>query len=226
MYFFPMGESITSALREPLDRILGRTTHVRILRALVQHGDLLSTSQLATWTKLPTRTVRQAVQDLTHTRVLKTVGDRATRLYALDSDHPLSAALRGLFQAEQQRFENLLRCVATTIQARQVGVRAAWLYGSTARRQDGFNSDLDLAIVVDDDAQVTRTQNALADEFAEIERRYDASLSPVVVSRADITRLIEADDPWWHALRRDARHLLGTTPNGLERALTDKRQRV
>ena len=205
----------TSALRQPLDQILGRETHVRVLRALVQHGDLMSRSQIETATRMPARSVNHALGRLAETGVLKAAGTSNVRLYTLAPAHPLTQAVHELFESEAARYRDLVRTIADIAERQTPHVKAIWLYGSVARKEDRFDSDLDVVVVIEASKTAAIRENVL-DELERVGDRFAVSISPIVLTRADVERVAADGDPWWQNLRDEARTLYGRRPTALE----------
>ena len=204
-----------SALRQPVDWILGRETHVRILRALVQHGEYLSRAQIETATNLPTRTVNYALGRLADTGVLKTAGTSTVRMFAFAPAHPLSPMLHGLFESEAARFRNLVRAISDVAETQSPSVKAVWLYGSVARKEDRFDSDVDIAVFIDDVNGPAIRENVLT-ELDRIGERFAVSISPIMVTLADLEQAVAHGDPWWQTIRDEARTLNGQRPIAVE----------
>jgi len=214
-----------SALRYPLDHILGTDSNVRVLRVLARHGGALSTSQIAAASGLPTRTTRVAAVNLEHQAVLKVQGTERARLFSINRGHPLAPALTQLFASESQRYESVLDSLRTA--ARQVGrdIFGLWLYGSVARGEDTPDSDLDIAIVTPEGcAEAARAR--FIEEIESAERAFGYSASVIAIDLDDVARLAVENDPWWTSIRAEARALHGRPPDAITRAAARERNRT
>jgi predicted nucleotidyltransferase len=135
------------------------------------------------------------------------MGRARTSLFALNRGHPLTEALVALFEAERHQWESLSRQLRGVL-AKFDTVKAAWLYGSTARGEDRAGSDVDIAIAVEGD--VEQTADAVRAAMHPIEDRYGTAISVVALAPGDI--LARVNDPWWSDVVRDARTLKAIAP--------------
>lgn len=199
-----------SHLRHPLSRILGNEASVRLLRVLATRGLPLSVSQLEKECGLSARGIRLALENLIRAQVVSQLGAARSRLYCLDSRHPLTGAIVSLFQDEMQHWNSLLNGIREALKAHQV--TAAWYYGSVARGEDTPASDFDLAIIVPGDATVESVTETVRLALQAIEDRHQVRCSVVGLSDADVLRMSEGHDPFWENMTRDARVLDGPRP--------------
>ena len=131
----PPAES-QSALRNPLNEMLGTETNVRILRVLVAAEVPLGKSELARQASLNPSGVRRALRALIELRIVEEVGKTHRPLVRLRNKHPLSGTLRNLFQAERARFDLLVETLREMIAHVQPPPRSAWIQGPVARGTD------------------------------------------------------------------------------------------
>ena len=200
-----------SFARQPLDVILTGTASVRVLRALLAHGGLLSVSRLAGDTLLTPNGTRDAMALLERAGVVESLGSGRTRLYRAIAAHPVVIALDALFAAERARFEAML--AGLTAACDVPAVSAAWLFGSVARGEDTRDSDLDLAVVVDaPEPNVDTIADAVRERAREHERRLGFTSSIVAVSVGGLRRLRAERARLWSELLHDARVLRGPSP--------------
>ncbi|WP_200343007.1 nucleotidyltransferase domain-containing protein [Rhodovibrio sodomensis] len=164
---------------------------------------------------MPTRTVNHTLGRLAEAGVLKTAGTSNVRLYTLASAHPLTQAIRGVFVSEAARFRGLVQGISEVAETQTPYVTAIWLYGSVARKEDRFDSDLDIVVVVDASKTAAVRENVL-DELERVGDRFAVSISPIVLTRADIKRVVADEDPWWQNLRNEAQTLYGRRPTAFE----------
>ncbi len=193
--------------RYPLTAILGTGGNVRVLRVLARHGGALAAAQLAEGSGLTLAGARRSVEGLASQGIVTVMGGARSSLFALNHTHPLAGALTTLFEAEHDQWESLSRQLRSTL-AKFDLVKAAWLYGSTARGEDRPGSDVDIAIAVDGD--IERTAQAVRDAMHPLEDRYHAAISIVALTPTDIQ--VRADGPWWAEVVRDARVLKAVPP--------------
>ena len=97
-----------SALKTPLNRILGTEANVRLLRAISLEPFPMSKSELGRLALLEAKSAHVAADRLLREGILKTVGRGLRQQVELENRHPLTRQIQGLFRAEQARVESLL----------------------------------------------------------------------------------------------------------------------
>jgi predicted nucleotidyltransferase len=202
-----------------LTRLLGNGGNVRVLRALSAYAAPLSAAQLARDAGLTPQGVRLVLDELVGQGAVAALGQGRSRLYAIDSAHPLATVLKALFAAEHRRWEGLLARLREGLNAFEQ-VDAAWLYGSVARGADGPASDVDLALVVHGAAG--EAAEAVRERLRPLEDELRVTFSVVALSPADVLERA-TKDPWWTELERDAKVLKGGTPESVAARLRVER---
>lgn len=195
--------------RFPLTTILGTGGNVRLLRVLAVHGGPLSAPRLARDAGLSPVGTRAALAGLVEQGVVTALGHAHAHLYALNPAHPLTAPIQALFAQERSQWDALQEDLRAVL-ARFHRVKAAWLYGSAARGEDRPGSDLDIALAVAGDEEVT-TAESVREAMQSIEDRYQVVISIIALTPADILNRVETD-PWWAEVARDGLALKAAAP--------------
>jgi predicted nucleotidyltransferase len=86
-------------------------------------------------------------------------------------------------------------------------VRAAWLYGSVARGEDGPNSDIDITVVVDSESAAGGLQESLMG----LKDQFNVNFSLISLTPEDVAGQAQ-DSTWWASVIRDAKMLKGASP--------------
>lgn len=157
---------------------------------------------------------RLVLDGLVRRQLVTAHGSGRARLYALNGSHPLASSVLSLFQAEQHRWDALLESIRAVLERQGAAVRAAWLYGSVARGEDSFASDLDLALVVRSQAVADRVR----EDLMPLEERQQIRISLAALTPRELATLPD-DDPWWLDVVRDGRVLKGSAPEQTRRRL-------
>ena len=195
--------TLQSHLRYPLDGILGNTGNVRVLRALWAHGGALSTTQLASETRMTPQGVRLVLDGLQAHDIIEVLGQGRSQLYQRRSEHPWAAPLQTLFQTERQQWEDLLTAVRQALEENDAVV-AAWLYGSVARGEDRPQSDVDFAVLLKTPAAEPTVQNS----FELLEHQLYAKFAVVCITEADL-KGGKVGPAWWANVLREGLQLKG-----------------
>lgn len=170
-----------SALRAPLNTLLGTEANVRILRVLSLNGTAMGQSELARQTGLNLSGVGRVLGSLEEMGVLEFAG----RAVLLREQHPLASALRSLFQQERQRFEETLGRLAEVCSHLPGPPMSAWVEGPVAGGHDVIGDPLVLGLLV----QTARTEEvleALAVPIDALSEEMDLTIECKVITRADL----------------------------------------
>jgi len=136
-----------SALRAPLNYLLGTEANVRIMRVLAEIESPLGKTDVARRAELNASGVRRAIDDLVDQGFLEALGTGPRQLVRLRQRHPLAPALRSLFEAERNRFEDLIDQLRLAVEQLQPPPYAAWIEGSVAQNADMPGDPLILGIL-------------------------------------------------------------------------------
>jgi predicted nucleotidyltransferase len=200
--------SVQSFLRFPLTQLLASGGHVRVLRALLNHGGAQSAAQLASDCAMTARGVRNTLDALVAQGAVKVLGPASVRLFAPALNQPMVSALAQLFEAERQHWQQLQEQLRDGLAAEKQ-IRLAWLYGSVARGTDEPRSDMDVALVLADDSLDASHQ--VRDAVQVLGDRLGVHISPVVLTPSELAKLSPSDH-WWSEVSRDAKVLKGDSP--------------
>lgn len=138
-----------SALRAPLNAILGTEARVRVLRVLVETPRALSVGEIARVAGLNERGVRTVIAALEELGAVEPVV-APQRIVALRKAWPLEHAVRELFQAERNRMESVLKALRKTATGLRPHPMGVWLYGSVAAATDAPGDPIRLAVFADE----------------------------------------------------------------------------
>ena len=206
----------SSFLYQPLDALLGRTSHVRVLRVLTQHGGSLTPPDLARRAGLSRRGAWNAIAELQAAGVIEPVGAGRSPPYRLAENHPLSDAVRRLFEGEAARADAVVAAVREAARQLLPPPLAVWLYGSVTRGADTPASDLDIALVAEEDVLARAQAAQLRNDLVRVSERWAVAPSVISLSRSELKALQRERRPFWERLVRDAMPLVGAPAETLE----------
>lgn len=195
-----------SALRAPLNPILGTEANVRILRELAATDVPLGRAELAERCGLSLPGASAAIDKLLRTGMIEPVGGGGQQLVRLRAGHPLRGVVEALFRAEAVRVASLfdeLRAVAMAAE----GVRAAWIEGPVADGSDAASEPAVLGFLAGS-RDVSRLATVLREAVAPLEREYDLTIEVRGRTEADLATGDAEDE----RLLRRARSLIGPHP--------------
>lgn len=166
-------------LHNLLDDMLDSKSKTRILRLLFGFpGREFTEREIADMIGMSPNTVNLALRDLRKTNVFvyKRIG--RSHSYQCDRDSVLFPLFTELFARERLAKDELMGLLKKKLK----DIGTCILFGSFARGEEEFDSDLDLLIIADDKAQAKSITNDLEEELS---RRFSITLTPLIFSRKE-----------------------------------------
>ena len=174
-----------SALRSPLNRILGTETNVRVLRVLAGTNEGLSAAELSRRTLLHISGIGKALAALEETGMVEYVGTGSRQPVRLRGVHPLAEAVRLLFLAERQRADAVFYGISQAVQAVMPPPQSAWIQGPVTTATDKPHEPVVLGVVAGPRA-VENTTKTIRGALAPLERDLDVTIDVRTRTLADI----------------------------------------
>lgn len=199
-----------SALRTPLNDVLGTEGAVRLLRELALATVPLGVGPLAERTRLQRAAVRRALGTLIDTGLVDVAQGGNTPQYALRRTHPLATPLTQLYEAERQRVEALFDTIKKAVRHIAPPPTAVWLEGPVAAGSDEPGDPLIVRVIAparDLSGLVGTVRTALSP----LEATFDVTIEVSGTTPADLAAQRSPDDAW-EARLRTAQTLLGLPP--------------
>lgn len=178
-------KTIQSALRAPLNGILGTEANVRVLRELVLAASPLARPELARRTGLSLPGLAGALEKLAAAGVVESVGVGTRQAVQLRGGHPLAGMLGALFLQEASRLPALKDELRALVRGMEPDPRAAWIEGTVAEGVDRPGEPLVLGFLADA-RDVSRLASALREALAVVERDYDVTIEVRGRTEADL----------------------------------------
>ena len=181
-----------SALRAPLNRLLGTEASVRILRALTRAEEPLSASELAATTQLGLAGITKAVAGLIASGIVERVGTSTRSPSRIRGDHPLASAIRELFRREREQFERLVERLREAAAKVDPPPRAAWVQGPVAKGTDRAGDTVIIGILTSA-ATVDRSRAAFEEAIVALDREFGITLEVRALTAADLETALPED---------------------------------
>lgn len=165
--------------------MLDSKSKIRILRLLFRFpGREFTEREIAKEIGMSPNTVNLALNDLRKTNVFvyKRIG--RTHSYRCDPDSVLFPFFEEFFKRERQMREELLSLLKDELE----GLGTSILYGSFAREEEMFDSDLDLLIVTKNVDEAKEKSEHLAGELS---ARFSITLAPMIFDIAEFGKMKE-----------------------------------
>jgi predicted nucleotidyltransferase len=224
-----LGVTLGLPVQEPELFKHGATSH--ILNFLADNPDFkLSLRQLARVVPYTERSVREAVDVLEANDLVRTVHEANARRVQINRDR-LQNEDDPILSIPQTEFQLPTRIGTLTLEDELDDIRGILLFGSVARGEADRQSDIDLWVLVDDDAMGQQhTANKLSDELSGLQippavALRDASDADIEENWETIREQLENDGQNWASAQRYSFEIIVETPtsflNQLDRVDTE-----
>jgi predicted DNA-binding protein YlxM (UPF0122 family) len=176
-----------SAIKTPLNDLLGSKGQVMVLRQLAEADHPVSHSELLDRTSLSRQGVYDVIHRLAENGLVEYVGSGNLHQVILSKSHPLAGAVKKLFAAEKKRYDNLIKNLIAEIRNMGMKPKAAWISGKLPRRVDEYGDPVSIALLGE-----VQAIDDITDEFknrlhkADIEKEFDVTIEINSVTLADI----------------------------------------
>src|SRR5256885_12550914 len=138
-----------SALRAPLNAILGTEAGVRILRVLCLSSVPLSRREIADEAELNISGVPRILNALENLGVIESIGRGNTRRVQMRARYPLTNQLHSLFSQEKERMRGILDGIQQAITSLQPRPVAAWIEGPVATQNDTADDPIIVGVLAE-----------------------------------------------------------------------------
>ena len=198
-------------LLRTLDAVLGSTTKIRILRALMPLRSPVSGGEARTLAGVRSKNgMQRALDELTDLGILEREQTGRIRLFRINRDHDLIPHLQALFEGEGQRITALRHMLEEILAGGAVREHtlSIILFGSNARGDARPGSDVDL-LVVTEPGQAEHVQDVLISATPDIQCRFGLRISPYSVPRERVRERYREGDPLMQNVHAEGRTLYG-----------------
>ncbi|MDP2183014.1 MAG: nucleotidyltransferase domain-containing protein [Actinomycetota bacterium] len=195
--------------------VLGTRSKVRVLRVLHGVRVPLNASQIGYRTKLSQPAVSAALEALADMGLVESASAGRARVHWLVRENVyVREMVDPVFQTEAAVPEMLETDVKTAFGRETVSIV---LFGSYARGDQDAESDIDLVMVVADEALRARLDNFLSERLGELGSRWGARLSAIVYSAAEAAGLHSGSSAFYESLANEGVVVSGMRPGDWRR---------
>ena len=181
----------TSALRGPLDYLLGTRGAVAVLRVLCAARIPLSQAELARRAALHLRGLPAILESLEAAGVVAYAGRGRTRQVQLYQQHPLVPPLTQLFQAEATRWQAIQYGLRELMQANGSSMVSAWIEGPVAAGSDRFSDPITIGILAEASLSLG-IREAIQKRINGLQSTHHVVIAAHYYQRADLARFSKA----------------------------------
>lgn len=206
-------------ISNPLDTILDSQAKIRILRFLCKTGAQWNGRQIAKEIGMTPATAHKALQSLHREGMLSLRNVGKTHLYELNAKNSVvSGTLKPLFSREGRIMGEILDIVKHAIASSRVkrDIASVALFGSVHAGQDQAGSDIDLLVIVENQAAKPLAQHLFEDIDSKIAGRFGNVVSPYINTLAEFKAKRSKGLPVIKEILQSNTVLYGRDPGSLE----------
>lgn len=182
-----------SALRAPLNGILGSEANVRLLRVLALGDGSIAAGELSRRAGLSRTNVYPVLKALEGTGIVEFLGAGSGRQVAYRRAHPLAGAIASLFRAEADRVDSLVAELRRVFDSVQPPPASAWLEGTMLKGTDRPD-DAITCVIVGDPSSLPRVIDSLSRPLAKIERKLEVHIEVQGIARSELATRARAGE--------------------------------
>jgi predicted transcriptional regulator len=181
-----------SALRHPLNAILGREANVRILRVLALESIPIGRTEIARQAQLQARGMKKLLATLEDIGAIEVVARGRQQSYRLSERLGLMHHVKLAFSNEHERARQIMDEFAQAGASHGGDIKAAWIEGPVAERTDRTGDVLVFGVLAaqSDDGQLLLR---LRDRMNMIQRKWDIAVELRLVREADLESMTTAE---------------------------------
>lgn len=177
----------SSALKAPLDTILGSKGHVMVLRKLTESDSPMSPSELIKRTSLSRQGVYNVIKRLAETGIIRYVGSGKQQQIRIREEYPLADSISELFKRERGQYDNFIKRLKELIKSLEIKPKSAWIFGKIAQGTDDYGDPVRIALLGDIKSIDELTENFRNKIYEKaIETEFDVTIDVKGVTVADI----------------------------------------
>lgn len=176
-----------SALKNPLNEILGYQANVRLLRCLIESRGPLSHSELAGRTGISLPGIHKVVPRMIDTGIITYSGSGKRQQIAFREQHPVAGAIKELFETEGRNYDALIKNLKEAIEALKFQPKSAWIFGKVAQKSDDYGDPVCIALLGE-----VKSIDDITEEFrnrlyeSDIETHHDVTVDISGITLADV----------------------------------------
>lgn len=191
-----------------LNKILGDSTKIDIIRLLLKQSDGLSGREMARMTGVSHFKTRIVAEELRRHGLftLKRVGQ--ANIYKLYESHFLFERLKSLFQMEEDTLDIIGEKLYKRLKAKPLSII---LHGSMARKEERPDSDIDLLIVYDDSVFRDELTDEIIEKGIDLVSKFGNMLSPLAVSFTRFKEGVKEKGSLFREILKSGRVIAGLT---------------
>jgi predicted nucleotidyltransferase len=193
--------------KQPLDKILGQQSKIKVLRYLSQYPGEYTGREIARAVGLSHPIVHSVLASLKEEGVILMRKFGKSLLFSLAKDHQLvKEIIFPIFKKEANFIERITQLIAKKI---KYPIESIILYGSIAKNKEGPKSDLDFLVVLPSNISPEKVEKRLLEFNTEIIKQYGNQLSPLVINKTDFLKRLKKKDKLLKNILKEGKVVFG-----------------
>ena len=176
----------------PLDHILGPTSKIKILRFLIKSRVPMNGREIGKAIGLSHVRCHTILKEFSQQGIVSLRQIGRSTVYELQQNHiVVKDWLKPLFLKEEQLKSSLARTATNYLSIKPLSII---LFGSIAKKQDRYGSDIDILLIMPDNANLKTCKREITGSEEKITQLYGNHLSPLFIKRAAFIRKLKMED--------------------------------
>ena len=174
---------------EIYEDLLGNKTKVKILRIMFEYLEkTFSEHELSRFTNVPQPTIHRNMGELVNSNLIMFSRMGKMNLFRLNKESSLYHTIQQLFKVEKHMRTELERIITKAFEGED-DVISVSLYGSVLKGLEREDSDVDVFVVVADDANMEKIDEIIEELGNLIRNRFGNPLSCIVKKRRELRKI-------------------------------------
>jgi DNA-binding transcriptional ArsR family regulator len=196
-----------------LNDILGQKSKLKALRFLSNLKNEVSIRELAREIKITPPNLSIILNDLEKQNLLISRHIGTSIVYTLNSGHYLvEEIIKPLFRKEREARMELGREIKNNFDFQYESVI---IFGSIARIQEHPGSDIDLAVIINSQSDISDIENKIININPVILKKFGNSLSPIIMKKSDFIGKLKSHDKLVVSIAKDGLLVAGKSVSEL-----------
>lgn len=198
-------------IHRPFDDVLRSWSHVAVLRTLLDSNVGISGNEVARVSGMHPRSALKALSSLEALGIVRRQRGGRDHLFTLNREHFLvSEGLFPLYRAEIAFLSSIEESLSIALGKK---VLTALLFGSTVKREETPQSDLDLLCIAKSEHSIDLVRQILASEAPVLYKRFGVKLAPVFFTLEEFKK--RARSQFVKGILKEGKVIVGRSPQGL-----------
>lgn len=173
-------------INKSLDEVFSRWSHIAVMRALKNHAIGISGREVSRIAGITHRNSIEALTNLERFGIVIRVRGGRDHLFSLNREHYIvKNGILPLFEMEDGFMKTILTEVKNKLKGK---CESVYLFGSTARKEEKPESDLDICIVYDKKNKKEEIEEAFFDLSLLLNKKYGVNASPYYITISEFLK--------------------------------------